>query len=562
LPGKPQKKTIDATPAGQSENLKLPDRYPAWIITVVAFLFYYYSSEQTISWVHNSQDSGELATAAAVFGIPHPTGYPVYTLIGGLLIRLFSSTDPARVMVLVSVVSASLAVGLIARAGALLIVNLWKGGPITNNRAAWLGVLGAVFAFLNPVLWEQSGICEVYAPAVLLQAVGWFLLAKYLYYVDSGNERGSTVAVVSLGIIVGLIMAHHLVGLAFIIPVAVILLIRRPYKPLLSYGLGLISIIFGLLFYLYLPIASSHNPALDWSNPETLGNFIKHVTAAQYQHRFNPSQIDRWAWIQNIHITESGVLLALFFILAAYISIFFSGVNRSIKVLLCSDLILCVVVYVFSLGYGVKDAYVFLYPLIAVETLTVTIGIGIIVSLIDKLSRKLSLVLVIAMVFLILATLILSNQALLVGRRGFGPTGGAAAEFALREINRLPENSVVIVSSDGHFSALLYGSTCGIKLPDGRTLEPRKDLLILPKFWAYTEWYHENLVNWGVVKDPEKLEKVRRLPEKESIAEFIRVLDMDRPVYIDIGLDDDLNSFDELAVEKEDGRILHRVRVH
>jgi hypothetical protein len=33
-------------------------------------------------------DSGELATAAATLGIPHPPGYPLYVLLGRLWIRL------------------------------------------------------------------------------------------------------------------------------------------------------------------------------------------------------------------------------------------------------------------------------------------------------------------------------------------------------------------------------------------------------------------------------------------------------------------------------------------
>ena len=30
------------------------------------------------------EDSAEFATAAAVFGVPHPPGYPLYTLLAGL----------------------------------------------------------------------------------------------------------------------------------------------------------------------------------------------------------------------------------------------------------------------------------------------------------------------------------------------------------------------------------------------------------------------------------------------------------------------------------------------
>ena len=58
------------------------------------------------------EDCGELAAAAAVWGVPHPPGYPLLTLVGGAFVRVGAifGLEPARAMVLLSVLSAAGAV--------------------------------------------------------------------------------------------------------------------------------------------------------------------------------------------------------------------------------------------------------------------------------------------------------------------------------------------------------------------------------------------------------------------------------------------------------------------
>ncbi len=35
-----------------------------------------------LTWANSGADGGDLITAAATGGVPHPTGYPVYLLLG------------------------------------------------------------------------------------------------------------------------------------------------------------------------------------------------------------------------------------------------------------------------------------------------------------------------------------------------------------------------------------------------------------------------------------------------------------------------------------------------
>ena len=62
-------------------------------------------------------DSGELTTAVAVLGIPHPTGYPLYVLLGKLWTLLFPVGSIAWRMSLFSAACGALACGLLYRLG-------------------------------------------------------------------------------------------------------------------------------------------------------------------------------------------------------------------------------------------------------------------------------------------------------------------------------------------------------------------------------------------------------------------------------------------------------------
>ncbi|MBM3956953.1 MAG: DUF2723 domain-containing protein, partial [Gemmatimonadetes bacterium] len=57
----------------------------------LALAVYVATAARTVTAEHSGADGGDLLTAAAVWGIPHPTGYPTYILA----LRLFSWIVPA-----------------------------------------------------------------------------------------------------------------------------------------------------------------------------------------------------------------------------------------------------------------------------------------------------------------------------------------------------------------------------------------------------------------------------------------------------------------------------------
>lgn len=72
---------------------------------MVSFGVYVATLARTVGFI----DSGELAWASATLGIPHPTGYPLYTLFTYLFVSILPFFEPIVAINLFSAAAASAA---------------------------------------------------------------------------------------------------------------------------------------------------------------------------------------------------------------------------------------------------------------------------------------------------------------------------------------------------------------------------------------------------------------------------------------------------------------------
>jgi hypothetical protein len=127
------------------------------------FLFFLAVYVRTAAPSVLSGDSAEFQLAAPLLGVPHPTTYPLYVLLGKLATLLMPFGDLAWRVTLVSALCAALTVALF-----FLLARRVVGPPGAVVAALALGV--------TPGLWNAATLAEVYALlAALLAGLGYLL---------------------------------------------------------------------------------------------------------------------------------------------------------------------------------------------------------------------------------------------------------------------------------------------------------------------------------------------------------------------------------------------------
>jgi len=211
-------------------------------------------------------DSPELAAAVVTRGVPHPTGYPLYTLVGHFFVRWLPIADAAWRLNAFSALAGALAMGCYAA-----FLRRFSG----SSAAAWL--VAGVFAF-SPIFWSQCTITEVYALHVLFQSASLWLWWRF-------EETGDRRWLRGLAVCIGLSFAHHLMT-ALILPLLAIALLgrRRDWaRPAFMLELLLLALA-PLALYAHLPLAVARGAVIEWGTPDTWERFIHHVTGRQYHH--------------------------------------------------------------------------------------------------------------------------------------------------------------------------------------------------------------------------------------------------------------------------------------
>src|SRR5438093_5932171 len=125
------------------------------------------------------EDSGELATGSFYAGVPHPPGYPVWTIFTWLFTVLAPVSNIAWRVALASAVAGALACGLIAliasRGSSMILEGIEEFKTIDrrweNALCVLAGYVAGMLIGFNGFMWSQAVIVEVY-PFSLLSFVG------------------------------------------------------------------------------------------------------------------------------------------------------------------------------------------------------------------------------------------------------------------------------------------------------------------------------------------------------------------------------------------------------
>ena len=352
---------------------RIPDRFAGAAIGLTASLgvlaAYLLTLAPGVVWAGAGIDSGDLAAAVAVGGVPHPTGYPTLMLLG-LAVRAIPLGDLAlRLNVLTALAAAGslIALGLLSAR-----LRLRSNSPLPLPAAA-AGAAVLTLYGLAPLVWSNAIVTEVYALAALLQWSALYAAVRARVHADAGH--GQWRWAVASGTLLGLGVGAHITVVLSAPALAVILLLGR-WRSGEAWRLAALAaggMAAGCSVYAYLPVAASLDPPVNWGAPNTFERFWSVVSGEIYRPRLGGTDVSAAAtkalWLLGEPVRQlTWVLLPLLTIGGVSLT------QRQGWAALATGWIAISALMVGVL-YNSRDDEVFILPALAVAALWAMVGV-------------------------------------------------------------------------------------------------------------------------------------------------------------------------------------------
>ncbi len=420
----------------------------ALAIAAGAFLVYFFSLAPGLTWAHQGADGGELIAAAMVNGVPHPPGYPLYTLLLGLWLDFGRLLLPAADLNWLGALLSALCAAASAGVTFVTAGHLLRGTP---HAPLWAALAALAWAF-SPLLWMQAVITEVYAlHALLLALLGWAVLVH-------PERPWVAVAPVALG------AANHLTFLLLLPAAAYALWVQArargagaPRERLRSIGFLALGLLLGALFYLRTPLAAAAAPPVNWGYADNWEGFWWLVSGAAYRGYLFSSPADSWltrlaGWAYTITAQYTPIGLALALGGLAYW-------DRAVPWLRNFSLLWLGPISLYAIAYYTRDSDIYLLPVGWLMALWLSVGLGQIAAWLAQRFSGSTLSQGARSSALLGAVAAVSLFALTAWRwGGISLAGDHEARDYLKQVQAVLEpNSIVVTLDDKATFALWYG---------------------------------------------------------------------------------------------------------
>ncbi|MBP7865630.1 MAG: DUF2723 domain-containing protein [Acidobacteria bacterium] len=268
-----------------------------WPLLPAAAAFLLYLAQ--IPAASGDKDGSEFTLVLAFAGAAHPTGYPIYTLVGHVFCSALHGLGASWPWAANtwSALGAAVAVFFL---NALSLRLLPASAPMRKTSRFLAGLAPTLFFALNPIWTYEATLAEVYS-----WHVAWALLTAFVFSGMSRAlaspsaqwaERQSRRVALVLGLLVGFGAAHHATSLFVSIPLALSLwMASRPLRRLGLRHAGLFAAAAAvpLCSYLFIAWRAFHPAAWNWPTlGASWGSIVDHIRGAAYGHflgGFNPS---------------------------------------------------------------------------------------------------------------------------------------------------------------------------------------------------------------------------------------------------------------------------------
>lgn len=339
------------------------DRQIAVIIGAVSFALFL----RTLAPDMLPGDSGEFQFAAWRLGLAHPTGYPLYLILGWLWQHALAIGGASPAWSLNALSALTAAIG-----AALLYLCMAQWTPLPAARRRLVGIYSSVLLTGNVTFWSQAVLAEVYALHVVLTLL--LLLATQALV-----RTPTTTRLLIWAALAGLALTHHALTMLWL-PALLLywLMADQGWRrlPLSSWALAILVAILPLLLYVYIPLRAG--PEVSPWYHQRLGEgtltlyqndwasfwaFISGQSIEAGFRSFNEArgQLSQAAWLWRYHFGWVGLVM-----MAA--GLFWLAQTRRYAVLV-PTLLYVIAQQIFNLFYNIGDILVYYIPLYLVGTM-------------------------------------------------------------------------------------------------------------------------------------------------------------------------------------------------
>lgn len=311
------------------------------ITTLLVFIGYFLTVAPDVTL----EDSGELSVGSYYAAVPHPPGYPFWSIFTYLFLNIYRVGNIAYRVAVASALCGAVASGLlgmlVSRGSSMILEGIAEFKELPKRLESAICVVSGMTSGLllayNGYMWSQCVIVEVYPISVLSLMVAYCFLLRWMYaphqrryiylswfVLGLGFTNHQTLLLTTMGLEVAVIAAQPKLGRELLLGNAVCYLLglvaitghmmgafeMSPMVLVIFHIVGVASIIgciwlaimtkglgsewrallamfgcwgLGAAVFFYMPITSMTNPPMNWGYPRTWDGFIHAFTRGQYE---------------------------------------------------------------------------------------------------------------------------------------------------------------------------------------------------------------------------------------------------------------------------------------
>uniref|UniRef100_A0A7V3E8E9 DUF2723 domain-containing protein n=1 Tax=Ignavibacterium album TaxID=591197 RepID=A0A7V3E8E9_9BACT len=467
------------------ENL---DKFTIFLLFIVVFTIYFSTMSRSV----NEFDSGELAATQAFWGIPHPTSYPLFNLVGFLFSKIPLPIDTIIKLNLLPVLWNTITILFLFLSIRTILENIsvlsnkkeiFSNRSLSKSEILLVSFISSLSFAWSVTFWIQATKIEVYSFQIFLTSIIVYCAIKILINLEQ-NELSLNVKKYwrIIAIFLGFGFSNHLMTV-YLLPALIYLLIitktSKTQKIKIFVIVFMISFSIATFFYLVMMFRAQTNPPYVFGEPTNIQGLVNTVLGKDYsQFMFSgmesvKKQSSKFLTVLSLNFNRTDFIGGEFSFNIIFI---FSGLFLSAIILrkfFYFVFLIIITSLFFAFNYSIPDINEYFLVVFLLFTTLISIFIYKILLLIDNKIYK--------VIFLMIASSFTISQLFF----NYEPMDRSSDKFtesySKAVLNSLPKNSTLLsIDWDYIISPAIYIQ---------KVEKFRDDIEIIIPTWLEKRWY-------------------------------------------------------------------------